>query len=341
MTANWRNYTIRLLGLAASGAAIYWAHRRTAKPKFDGAVVLITGGSRGLGLELAREWCAEGARVAICARTPEDLQRALADLHNSGVEAMAVTCDVTSQSQVKQLVEHILRRWGRIDVLVNNAGIIQVGPQPCMTVDDYEASLDTHFWGPLYTIEQVLPLMRHRGRGRIVNIASIGGKLSVPHLLPYCVGKFALVGLSEGLAAELAQDGILVTTVCPGLMRTGSPRNAFFKSQHRAEYAWFSISGSLPIVSVNSRRAARQIVRACWLGRRELLITPTANITARLHSLFPETSIRMLGIVSRFLPGPGGVGRINVAGEQSASTWSPSALTRLTELAAARNNEMR
>jgi NAD(P)-dependent dehydrogenase (short-subunit alcohol dehydrogenase family) len=279
--------------------------------------------------------------VAICARTSEDLQKALTDLRSAGVDAMAIVCDVASQHQVKQLVAQVIRHWGRIDVLVNNAGIIQVGPQVHMSVDDYEASLDTHFWGPLYLVEQVLPHMRRQGAGSIVNIASLGGKISVPHMLPYSVGKFALVGFSEGLTAELAEERIHVTTVCPGLMRTGSPRNALFKSRHRAEYAWFSISASLPLAAIGSRRAARQIVRACWLGKRQLSISPVAKVGTRMHSLFPEISIGLLGLVSRFLPKPGGIGPVQVRGHQSQSAWSPSHLTWLNEQAAQRNNEIR
>src|SRR6185503_4123757 len=119
----------------------------------------------------------------------------------------------------------------------------------------------------------VLPEMRARREGRIVNITSIGGKISVPHLLPYSASKFALVGLSEGLRAELAKDGIVVTTICPGLMRTGSPRNATFKGQHRAEYAWFSIGDSLPVTAMSADRAARQILTACKRGEAEVVLS--------------------------------------------------------------------
>src|SRR5262249_21748751 len=161
---------------------------------------------------------------------------------------LAVPCDVTDRKQADALVATVLARWRPIDVLVNNAGTICVGPQETMTEEDYREAMQTNFWGPLHMIEAVLPGMRQRRSGRIVNIASIGGKVSVPHLLPYSASKFALVGLSEGLRAELAKDGILVTTVCPGLMRTGSPRNATFKGQNTAEYAWFSISDSLPLL---------------------------------------------------------------------------------------------
>lgn len=330
-----------LLGVGLAAGAAYVLRRRVSRQRFHGDVVVITGGSRGLGLELARQFGAEGARVAICARTAGDLRVALAELRGRGIDAIALACDVASPHQVEQLIEAVARRWGRIDVLVNNAGIIQVGPQDCMTLEDYEQSLDVHFWGPLLTIQQALPHMRRQGAGKIVNIASIGGRISVPHLLPYCVGKFALVGLSEGLAAELAREGIRVTTVCPGLMRTGSPRNALFKSQHRAEYAWFSVSASLPLVSINSRRAAKQIVNACWRGRRHVDISPAAKIGIGLHQALPETSAKILALVNQFLPGPGGIGRINVRGAQSRSIWSPSPLTWLNERAAIRNNEMR
>src|SRR5262249_50390239 len=148
-----------------------------------------------------------------------------------------VPCDITDRERVEEMVAVVQYRWGPVDVLINNAGTISVGPVETMTLDDYRRAMRTHFWGPLYTIHAVLPAMRRRGTGRIVNISSIGGKVSVPHLLPYNASKFALVGYSEGLRAELARDGIVVTTVCPGLMRTGSPRHAFFKGRHRAEYA--------------------------------------------------------------------------------------------------------
>jgi short-subunit dehydrogenase len=162
----------------------------------------------------------------------------------------------------------------------------------------------------------------------------------VPHLVPYCASKFALVGLSEGLAAELASERIAVTTVCPGLMRTGSPRNADFKGKHRAEYAWFSISDSLPGLAISSQRAARQIVEACRRGDAEVILSLPAAAAARLHGVFPGLAARSLGLANRLLPGPGGVGTESRKGYESFSAWSPSPLTTLTEEAAVRNNEV-
>lgn len=156
-----------------------------------------------------------------------------------------------------------------------------------MTLKDYEDAMKTHFWGPLYAMMAVLPEMRARRAGRIVNISSIGGKVGVPHLAPYCASKFPLTGLSQALHAELATDGIKVTNVCPGLMRTGSPRNATFKGQHRAEYAWFTISDSLPFTSISAERAARQILAACKRGEAEVVLLASRRRSRSLQRALP------------------------------------------------------
>lgn len=331
-----------ILGLAGAGAllAARALVRKLTEYDFRDKTVLITGGSRGLGLLLAREFAREGARVAICARDPQELERARMDLVRRGAQVIALQCDVTDRGQVDETVRDVRERFGRIDVLVNNAGVIEVGPMEVMTLEDYEEAMKTHFWGPLYTTLAVLPSMRERRDGRIVNIASIGGKISVPHLLPYSASKFALVGLSEGLRAELKKDGIVVTTVCPGLMRTGSPRNATFKGQHRAEYAWFSISDSLPVSSMNAERAARQVVAACRRGDAEVVLSIQAQLAVLFHGLFPGLTADLLGLVNKLLPEPGGIGTSSARGKESQSDISPSWLTTLSERAAARNNEL-
>ncbi|HVF87763.1 MAG TPA: SDR family NAD(P)-dependent oxidoreductase [Pyrinomonadaceae bacterium] len=334
----------RALLLAAAGVGALLAARAVLKRQrgydFRGKAVLITGGSRGLGLVLARELARGGARLAICARDPMELERAQTELQRMGADVIAVPCDVTDRAQVNEMVGVVRRHFGKIDVLVNNAGIIQVGPVEVTTLDDYEEAMKTHFWGPLYTTFAVLPDMRRHGAGRVVNISSIGGKISVPHLLPYSASKFALVGLSEGLRAELAKDGIVVTTVCPGLMRTGSPRNATFKGQHRAEYAWFSISDSFPATSMKAERAARQIIAACRRGDAEVILSLQAVLAVKFHQLFPELSSDLLQLANRLLPAPGGIGKKRAKGKDSESEFSPSLLTTLGDKAALQNNEM-
>jgi NAD(P)-dependent dehydrogenase (short-subunit alcohol dehydrogenase family) len=330
--------------LTAGGLGVFLAARAAVRwwraDDLVDKVVLITGGSRGLGLVLARELLRQGAHVAVCARDTEELERARDDLSRFGGSVYATPCDVTDRDRVQTMVQAVLRHFGRIDVLVNNAGMIQVGPLEHMTLEDFEVAMNAHFWGPLYTTLAVLPDMRHRRNGRIVNISSIGGKVSVPHLLPYSASKFALIGLSEGLRAELAKDHIVVTTVCPGLMRTGSPRHARFKGRHRAEHTWFSISDALPFLSQSAERAARQVIAACKRGDAQVVLSLPAQLAATMHGLFPNWTTDLLGLANRLiLPAPGGIGNAHLSGQESASPWSPSWLTALSDRAAQRNNQ--
>jgi NAD(P)-dependent dehydrogenase (short-subunit alcohol dehydrogenase family) len=334
-----------LVGVAA-GAAAMIATSRAARNRhaieFADRVVVITGGSRGLGLVLARQLGAQGARVCLLARDEAALERARAQLDQHGVaEVFTARCDVRNRADVGSAVQSILQRWHAIDVLINNAGIIQVGPLDHMTHDDFENAMATHFWGPLHLIEECVPAMRRRGFGRIVNISSIGGRIAVPHLGPYCASKFALVGLSDAARAELDQYGIRVTTVSPGLMRTGSPINADIKGQHEAEYAWFAICDALPGLSISAERAARQIIEACRYGDPELTITLQARIAAAANALAPAAVARGLMLVTRLLPGPTGPeGDRLKRGRESESRWAPSTATTLSDRAAMANNEV-
>lgn len=320
----------------AAGAAV----RQWLEYDLKGKTVLITGGSRGLGLVLARRFAREGARVAICARDRSELQRAALELAQFEKPALAIPCDLTEPAQVESMVSTVRESFGQIDVLINNAGTISVGPAEVMTLEDYEEAMKTIYWASLYTILSVLPEMRERQDGRIVNISSIGGLISVPHLVPYSAGKFALTGLSRGLHAELKKDGITVTTIYPGLMRTGSPRNATFKGQHRDEYAWFSISDALPLTSMSAERAARRIVTACKRGETEVVLSIQAKVAAIFNGLFPGATSDLLGYVNRLLPGPGGIGEERAKGAESESSLSPSWLTKLSDQAAKRNNQI-
>ncbi len=328
----------RLLAVAAAAAIVGRAFaRRRSWGGFLGRVVLITGGSRGLGLVLAREFGRQGARVVICARDASELELARADLEARGIEVLARLCDVTDAAQAASLIDYVEDAMGRLDVLVNNAGLIQVGAVDDQTLEDYERAMGIHFWAPLRLIRAALPGMRRRGGGRIVNIASIGGKISVPHLLPYDASKFALVGLSQGLRSELARERVWVTTVCPGLMRTGSPLHAVFKGQHKLEYGWFSVSGSLPLASISAERAARRIVEACRRGEAEVVLGWPFKAAARLHGLFPGAVAGALGLVNRLLPGPGGPQARR--GRDSESLATSLLVSRSAREAERRNNE--
>lgn len=316
------------VGIGLAGFAL-WRKLGMRGENMSGQVVLITGSSRGLGFAMAQEFAHLGARLVICARQPNELEWARAELERMGAEVLAVRCDVSNREDVQEMVSAAMARYGRIDVLVNNAGIISVGPLETQTIGDFQEALDVMFWGVVYPTLAVLPQMLRRRRGRIANITSIGGKVSVPHLLPYNCAKFAAVGFSEGLRAELAKDGIKVTTVVPGLMRTGSHVNASFKGDNRAEFSWFSVGASNPVTAMSGRRAARKIVNAVRRGRSEIILTPQAQMLAMFHGLFPGITCDMLGVVHRVLPGTGSTVQDRHTGKESESGVSNSLLTAL------------
>jgi NAD(P)-dependent dehydrogenase (short-subunit alcohol dehydrogenase family) len=309
---------------------------------FNGRIVVITGGSRGLGLIMARQLAEEGAHVTIAARDEAALRRAHEDLAARGSRSHVVVCDVGVREQAERLIRETVDRHGRIDLLINNAGVMKVGPLEHMDHADFEEAMAVHFWGPLHTTLAAVPAMRRQGGGRIVNISSIGGKIGVPHLTPYCASKFALTGLSDSLRGELSKDQIFVTTVCPGMMRTGSPFNAWFKGNYRDEFTWFTISDSIPLASIDGRRAAAQVIDAARHGDPELVLTLPAKLAVIANAVAPEmVALIMATANTTVLPAAvDGSGTDAHVGWQSLSDWAPSKLTRLTERAASENNEL-
>lgn len=308
---------------------------------FTGKNALVTGGGRGLGLEVARVLVARGANVAIVARDATEIRHAVDDLRdtspNDDARIVGEPCDLRDGGAIRDMLERVRSRVGAIDVLVNNAGFIQVGPLDSMRVEDFEDAMKLHCFAPLRTMLGVRDDMRARGGGRIANVSSIGGIVSVPHLLPYSASKFALVGLSQGMHAELARENIIVSTIAPGLMRTGSPRRALFKGDHEKEYAWFAVSDSLPLLTVASSRAARRVVRAIERGEAHVVIGLSAKVAALASGVAPGAVVRALTVANAALPE--GDDPIARAGFESESTVAPSVLTRSSDRAAMRNNE--
>lgn len=328
---------VAAVGAGVAGAMLLRKLRPSAEVR--GKVVLITGGSRGLGLAIAQEFAAAGAKVAICARDQGELDAAREQMRGSGPEVLALQCDVSNNEDVLQMVRQVTSLRGEVDFLVNNAGVMSVGPLESQSFSDYQEAMDVMFWGMLYPTLAVLPQMIARGSGHIANVTSIAGKVAVPHLLPYTAAKFAAVGFSEGLHAEVAQYGVRVTTVVPGLMRTGSFLNAYFKGQNEAEFGWFSLASSAPLLAMNGRRAARKIVAAARRGQAEIVLTPQAKLLAWMNGLFPGVTSEMISLAARLMPRAANNDGRRFRGTESESALSRSVLTHFGREAARELNE--
>ena len=300
-------------GLAAIVGARAAARALCSEPVPEGAVILITGGSRGLGFALASRFAQKHVRLALAARDRAELEAAQDSLltkhsHLRPEDFYLVSADLFDPTACHRLVDEVLGHFGRIDVLINNAGVIEVGPLESQTPEAFDRALRISYLAPLAIILRALPRLLQqtpapgwKRRAAIVNIASIGGKIAVPHLLPYCAGKFALVGFSEGLHAELRHKGIRVTTVCPGLMRTGGEEHARFTGQIDKEARWFKLSAKTPGIATSVEQAANRIFGAVAAGRAELTITPQAWLAARFHGLCPETTQYATSLINHYI----------------------------------------
>jgi NAD(P)-dependent dehydrogenase (short-subunit alcohol dehydrogenase family) len=298
------------LGAGAAAAAIAVTRVLRSAPPPDGSVVLVTGGSRGLGYAIASRFARGPVRLVLAARDPLELATAQDSLlsehpHLRPDDFYLVVADLSNPNECHRLVDEALARFGRIDVLVNNAGIIEVGPAELQTLDAFYRAMHIHFYGPLHILWAALPHLRQQypapgwtRRAAIVNIASIGGKVAIPHMLPYTASKFALTGFSEGLHAELRKDGILVTTVCPSPMRTGGEDHANFIGDIEAERRWFNLSAKTPLFSPSAEHAACCIYSAVSHGCPEITITPQAWLAARTAGLCPSTTQCIAGLIN-------------------------------------------
>jgi short-subunit dehydrogenase len=279
---------IRKIGWGlALGIVACKVYKQLTRVSLRNKVVLITGGSRGLGLAMARILAYKGADLILCARTESQLDQARQELECFGGRVFTRVTDLRDEAQVAALFQDSITHFGRIDILINNAGVMMVGPENVMTVDDYKDVMDANLWSALYTIKAAIPIFKMQGRGHIVNICSIGSRFAVPHMLPYSVSKFALLGLSQGMSAELSRDRIKVTTVVPNLMRTGSARNITVKGDAEAEYAWFKLAASMPLLSQDADRAAQQIIDGIETGRSQIILTRTAKVVNAVQALAP------------------------------------------------------
>jgi NAD(P)-dependent dehydrogenase (short-subunit alcohol dehydrogenase family) len=279
--------------LGAAGGLATSMFERAFAPSLRDHVVVVTGGSRGLGLLIAEELAALDCRLVLCARDERELEQA-ACASPSPAPGCSPAGDVRRREDMDRVVDLAVSRfggWTCWSTTRDHPGRAAGGDDR----EDFERAMDTMLYGTLNAVEAVLPFMKRRRRGRIVNVTSIGGRVAVPHLLPYTCAKFAQQGLSEGLFAELRRHGISVTTVAPGLMRTGSAQNALFKGRQDLEKLWFSLGATLPLTAMSARRAARRIVLAARRREAFVVLSWQARLLRLAHDLFPPRRCTRVG----------------------------------------------
>lgn len=287
------------LGVAFVASTLY---KEAKKYKLDGKVVLITGGSSGLGLILARQLAAKGAKLVICSRTADRNEKAKTELEELGAEVLALTVDLSEPKAVAKMIKKTISHYGHIDVVINNAGIIQAGPQEDMDLKDYEDAMNSNFWAPLHVMKAVIPHFKDQSGGRIVNVTSIGGKVAVPHMLPYTASKHALVGLSEGMNIELKKDNIHVTTVVPFLMQTGSGENIMVKGDESESIGGFMKEASnSALFAQDAEVSAKKIIGAIEYGESEVALSVIAKAATLLQGVAPGWLGIIMGAATNYM----------------------------------------
>jgi NAD(P)-dependent dehydrogenase (short-subunit alcohol dehydrogenase family) len=271
----------------------------------DGLSAVVTGGSRGIGLLIAGQLVDRGCAVTVAAPREDELALAEDFLREGrpGARVRSARCDVTDADAVRETLRAAGEAYGGVDVVVAGAGVIQVAPLRAVDAGDFKDAMDTIFVGALHTSLEALPyLRRSRAGGRLALIGSVGALVAVPHMLPYSCAKSAVAALAEGLHAEAGPDGVSVTVVHPGLMRTGAHLAAEFGGDQAAEFGWFSALAGAPGVSVDAQRAAERIVSAVQRRRTRVVLTPVAKAAGLTHGVAPTLTTKLATAAGRALP---------------------------------------
>jgi NAD(P)-dependent dehydrogenase (short-subunit alcohol dehydrogenase family) len=250
--------------------------------RFDGQVVLITGSSSGIGAALAREFAREGAHTVLVARRVERIEALATELTTGSQRSLAVAGDVTRDGDLERAVALARKEFGRLDAVVANAGILVRGRILKLTLDDYRRQLETNTFGVLRTVMAAIPALQET-RGRIVIIGSLIGMVSIPGGTPYCMSKFALNGLSDGLSHEMAPYGISVTHVMSGFVDTEIYTNIPLR---RPPHKW---------IALTSDEAAKTIVSAAYRRKRRLMIPWPTRLAIFMQRHFPEVVYLAIG----------------------------------------------
>lgn len=252
--------------------------------------VLITGASQGIGQATARLFAQNGYNLVLAARHSERLEAFARELRAADYVARAISADVRDPEQVNTLVEKAIAYFGSIDVLVNNAGIYISGPVEEFSLDDWHQAIDTNLWGYIHTIHAVVPHFLAQGRGTIVNVSSVGGKVPIPYLVPYTTSKFAVTGLTEALHSELEPKGIHVCGVYPNLIKTSFLERAIFrgKDENDAQARRKQVESILQVPVVEKPEQVAEAIWEAMQHRKAEVIVGSAVLSTASQRVLPD-----------------------------------------------------
>jgi NAD(P)-dependent dehydrogenase (short-subunit alcohol dehydrogenase family) len=274
---------------------------------------------------------ARGCSVAICGRDGETIERAVWTLQEEGADVFGMACDASQPEAVDRFIQAAQARFGRIDLLVNNAGQCFTGPASELLAADMASALRNIFWSQFYPTMAVLPLMRSRNFGRIANVTSFAGKVPIPHQAAYVAAKHAATGWSETLSVELAREGVYVSTIAPPPIRNGAPLSVHFNGDVEGEFTWFTRTLTSRLSAVSAERTARVVVDALRDGSGERAVGLTSWLLARAHGVAPNLVLEAQRVIERFMPPagpPGTTSRTHLGAEVALASTNPE-VTRL------------
>jgi NAD(P)-dependent dehydrogenase (short-subunit alcohol dehydrogenase family) len=263
--------------------------------KLRGTTAIITGATSGIGRETALRFAKAGVNVVAAGRRKERLEELAGEIEANGTQALAVATDVSEEAQVRNLIRKAVERFGRIDTLVNNAGVGLAAKFEEQSIEDFRRVMDVNFWGAVYACKAVLPQKRRQPAGGvIINVSSIMGKRGVPFETAYCASKFALAGFSESLRTEVMADKIDVSTIFPGAVET-----EIFKTS--ANQTGLEMPAYVP--KFPAREMARIIVQDARFPQPEVVMALDAQAINFFNTLAPGLMDFALGIGVPFIEG--------------------------------------
>lgn len=252
-------------------------------PRFKDQVVFITGASSGIGAATALEFAREGATVALAARRADRLETLKAEIQAQGGTALTLACDVTDRASIDAAVVETVAAFGRIDVVLANAGFGVSGSATKLNTDDYRRQFETNVFGVIDTVHATLPHLQ-ASRGRLVIVSSVMGRVGLPASGPYCASKFALVGLAESLYYDLAEMGVSVTCINPGVV-SSEIRTLNNRGEHTGRN-----DPAPKFIVMSTEVAARKMVRAIYRRTPEFTFTAHGLAVTFLNRHFPRTT---------------------------------------------------